>query len=462
MNTASSIPSFRDESLGITFNGAYVFESDGRNLLINGKGYIILLDDVLLGKLKQRCLNEELAMFLIQHRFASLDEMELPTMQTDMSVHPVFFMIDLTNHCNMACRYCLRDSEDSLAANVTSAETIEKICQYILNYCRTYDEKEITIQPWGGEPLLEKERIFQIQDILHNGGIDPCITIETNGILLNELMIQELRRRNIWVSVSIDGPAAVHDTQRVFHNGSPTHSVVERNLLRLYEAYEGNISVIATVTKETYSKTNDIICYLVKDLHLQNIKINFVHKSSFIDNTDLCMTSEEIGSAALQILKTLIELTKEGYTVSDYNTYTKLMNLLFNQRNDVCICDGCHGGRRMITFDYHGNVFPCDVTDYPEECLGNITAEPDLVRMVENAIPKKSYFKEKKQPQCENCQWFCYCRGGCTVHVKTQGEEPPAVDEIECAVNRALYPALVRLILSDPQTVNRLLKAEVL
>lgn len=462
MNTGSSIPSFRDESLGIAFNGAYVFECADRSLLINENGYIILLDNALLSQLKQHCLNEELTMLLIQHRFASMDEVELPIMQTDKRVHPVFFMIDLTNRCNMACRYCLRDGEDSLDANVTSAETIEKICQYIINYCRSYDETKITIQPWGGEPLLEKERIFQIQDILQNSGIDPCITIETNGILLSESMIQELRQRNIWVSVSIDGPAAVHDTQRVFHNGSPTHSVVERNLIRLYEAYEGNISVIATVTRETYSRIDDIICYLVKELHLQNIKINFVHKSSFVDNTDLCMTSEEIGFSALQILKTLINLTKEDYTVSDYNIYTKLMNLLFNQRNDVCICDGCHGGRRMITFDYHGNVFPCDVTDYPEECLGNISTEPDLVSMVEKAIPQKSYFKEKKQPQCGSCPWYCYCRGGCTVHVKTQGDEPPAVDEIECAVNRTLYPELVRLIISEPQTVNRLLKAEVL
>ena len=462
MNTGFSVPGFRDESLGITFHGAYVFESDDKNLLLNENGYMLLLDDVLLGKLKRQDLSEELTMLLMQHRFASMDEVELSTMQTDMRVHPVFFMIDLTNRCNMACRYCLRDGEDSLDANVTSAETIEKICQYILNYCSTYDETKITIQPWGGEPLLEKERIFQIQDILRNGGIDPCITIETNGILLNEPTIRELRQRNIWVSVSIDGPATVHDVQRVFRNGAPTHSAVERNLKRLYEAYEGHISVIATVTKETYSRIDDIICYLVKDLHLQNIKINFVHKSSFLDNTDLCMTNEEIGSAALQILNTLIRLTKEDYTVSDYNIYTKLMNVLFNQRNDVCICDGCHGGRRMITFDYHGNVFPCDVTDYPEECLGNMYEEPDLVKMIEKAIPQQSYFKEKNQPQCETCPWFCYCRGGCTVHVKTQGEEPPAVDEIECAVNRSLYPALVRLILSEPQTVNRLLKAEVL
>lgn len=77
-------------------------------------------------------------------------------------------------------------------------------------------------------------------------------------------------------------------------------------------------------------------------------------------------------------------------------------------------------------------------------------------------MSEKSYFKEKKQPKCEECPWYCYCRGGCTVHIKTQGEQPPAVDEIECAVNRTLYPALVELILSKPETVNRLLQAEAL
>lgn len=462
MDGQIKIPCFRDDAQGITFNGAYVFSAGGRNMLLNQYGYTAIIDDSLLKQLKKQEITEELAMFLIQHRFVSMDDIEFSVVQTDKTIHPVFFMIDLTNRCNMACKYCLRDGDDSPSAKVMTSEMVGKICEYILNYCKEHNEEQITIQPWGGEPLLEKDKIFQIQDFLRGAGIDPCITIETNGLLLSDQLIEELKNRNIWTSVSIDGPSHIHNAQRVFRNGSPTHSAVEKNLIKLRDAYDGRVSVIATVTKETYSSIDEIIRYLVTDLKLRSIKVNFVHKSSFVDNTELCLTSDEIGAAAVRILKTLKELSAEGYEVSDYNIYTKIMNVLFNLKTDVCICDGCHGGRRMITFDYQGNVFPCDVTDYPEECLGNISEEPDLVKLVEKNIDVKPYFRQKIQPECEDCPWYCYCRGGCTVHVKTQGDQPPCVDEIECAVNKALYPELVKLILEEPSVVNRLLQTEVL
>lgn len=112
----------------------------------------------------------------------------------------------------------------------------------------------------------------------------------------------------------------------------------------------------------------------------------------------------------------------------------------------------------MITFDYDGNIYPCDVTDFPEVCLDNIQ-DGDMVDIIRNSLDNP-YFKEKRSPDCMTCPWFFYCRGGCTVHTMCNGKQLGEIDDIECNINKELYPRLVELILTQPKLVNQLLYNE--
>lgn len=460
------IDEFYLENERFLFMGAHVFSDENKSMLIGKDGYTIILDDELLNNILNKEISNELMILLSAHKIGVINadntEMTKKVKARKDFIAPVFFMIDLTNRCNLACKYCLRDGYNSITAKVMSEQTVENVCDYIIKYCNQTGEYNITVQPWGGEPLLELKKIFMIQDKLIAAGINVCITIETNGILLCDKTIEELKRRNIWVSVSIDGPGHIHDSQRSFENGKPSHSVVERNLKKLLEAYSGNVSVIATLTKKTYPYITKIIDYLYSEMGIRNIKMNFVHKSSFVDNDALCMSEDEIGRATATIFDTMMDLAKDDKFVADYNIYTKFMNLLYRQREDVCLCDGCHGGRKMITFDYKGDIYPCDVSDYQEECIGNIYENEDLINTVSKAMDCKTYFLEKGEEKCLTCPWSCYCKGGCTVHVKTNGDNPPKVDKIECAINKVLYPRLVETILERPELVNKFLHIDIL
>lgn len=455
------IPAYHIDTIDGTMQEITVFSESGRNLLLGKNGNMFLCSDEILDEIKNNVIEDKLFVPLVQHGLLSIGDMNQNS-DKDLEVHPVFFMIDMTNRCNMACKYCLREREDSDKAYSISSEMLIKICDYIISYCRQTGEERITIQPWGGEPLLETEKIYKLQDYFEEHGLYPAISIETNGILLNESVLEKMHRRNIWISVSIDGPEKVHDAQRVFTNGKNTHALVEKNLLNLKEKNNGNVSVLITVTKKTYLNIREIIRYFALDLGLHSIKINFVHKSNFVDNDNLCLDKEEISKCTEMVFDTILELNEEGVEIGDYNIYTKMSNLLFHTLSDVCISNGCHGGRRMIAFDQNGGIFPCDVTDYKEECLGNINDNDSLVEVINQAISTHAYFAEKHEQKCDSCPWHVYCRGGCTVHLKTQGLNPPATDDIECAVNSVLYPKMIELILNDPMKVNRLIGREVL
>ena len=457
------LQSFIDYENNVIFHGAHVFDCGDNSLMIEGNGHILLADNAIIKLLTEKKCNEDLAFKLMQRNFASLTNIEneeSPSCSDEFDIKPAFFMIDLTKRCNMGCRYCVREG-DHHAASITNSR-IDDICDFIGSYCAETSTQEISVQPWGGEPLLELDKIFRIQDKLVKKGIKPHISIETNGLLLNDRTIEKLQERNIFVGVSIDGIELVHDKQRVLMDGSPTHKKVSENLKNLSAAFEGKVGIIATVTQNSISYIEEIFDYFAQDLHLKRIKVNFVHKSDFVNNEGLLLSEKEISDCTVRIIDKLVELNSSGWNIVEYNIYTKLMNLLARKKGDICITRGCNGGRKMITFDFNGDVFPCDVTDYPEEKMGSIYDGRSLMRIISDAQELNSYFCKKETDHCSKCPWRYFCRGGCTVHVKCSGAQPPCIDGIECAINRALYPRLIELILNSPEMINKLVGSSIL
>ena len=115
----------------------------------------------------------------------------------------------------------------------------------------------------------------------------------------------------------------------------------------------------------------------------------------------------------------------------------------------------------MIVFDMNGNIFPCELTDFPDESIGSVFSKnKDLITLIREAVSTRTYFVPKHIEKCTHCPWQCFCKGGCTVRVMNSGKRPPEIDEIECAVNTALYPAIVELLLTQPDIVNSILGEE--
>lgn len=76
---------------------------------------------------------------------------------------PNFFLIDLTQACNYSCKYCLRNPESE--GRRMSTEMLDRILDRILELCETHHYTHISIQPWGGEPLLEFDKILHICEL---------------------------------------------------------------------------------------------------------------------------------------------------------------------------------------------------------------------------------------------------------------------------------------------------------
>lgn len=421
-------------------------------------GHVLIADRMQFDNIQNHMVSEDFFGKLRNHGFVEGKCVISEYAQCD--IKPEFFMIDLTDKCNMRCKYCLRNV-DNIGKSISS-DVLYKICDYINNYCNQYQISNISIQPWGGEPLLEIEKIINMRKRIKPQITKVHFSIETNGLLLTKENVHLLYDKHIGIGISIDGFDSVHNSQRIFPNDLPTHKIVEKNLLYTKSVFGERLGTITTVTRNNAPYIEEILDYFAQKLKLKNVKFNFVHQSIFFDCKGLCLDENEIASTIVRVLNRIIQLNEQGYFIAEHNINVKLHNLLTAEYTDICHCRGCSGGKKMIVFDMNGNIYPCELTDIQSESFGNISDDKDLIELVKKSSCEKDFFIPKKADVCKNCDWYCFCRGGCTVRGISCGKRPPEIDTIECAVNRALYPALVELILTKPEIVNRMLGYEVL
>ncbi len=446
-----------DEENNIFYENCKAFTNGEKYFLMNELGYSMLIDSELFHMLEQKKVSNDLGSKLLQHRLAKFENINKDNRCIEYKNHPEFFMIDLTNCCNLNCIYCFRDINNPEKYKTISEKMLNDICDYIKNYCIKYKINKISIQPWGGEPLLEMEKIKWMYEYFYDTSISVHFTIETNGVLLTEENVMWLYEHNVSIGISIDGNKEIHNQQRIFANAKGSFDYVIHGIQNVQKYYGDNFGIINTITRNSVDNIEDILDFYVKDMGIKHVKFNFVHESEFANN--LCLNKEQVIDGTKRLYKKILSLIEEDYSIVDMNIRHKLLNLLIRDRSDICVSHGCMGGKKMIVFDMEGYIYPCELTDYIEERIGNIKEEEDLIELINKARNVKEYFKEKVEESCLLCSWKYFCRGGCSIKAKLSRSK---TDKLECIINRTLYPEIIDSILNKPKVINKFLNVEII
>ena len=196
------------------------------------------------------------------------------------------------------------------------------------------------------------------------------------------------------------------------------------------------------MTKYNYRYVKDMLDYFIYGLRLKSMKFNIVRDNANAGEQGLGISNDEVVWFANELLDYLQAYRLLGAAFSEGNVDLRARNLLSRAGSSCCISHGCQGGRRIISFDQKGDIFPCEMTDFPEEKLGSIYDNADLVEQIEAAVKRNPFFYEKTDERCTDCPWWYYCRGGCSSR-KRYADENGKIDTVECNLNRTIYPRLV-------------------
>ena len=186
----------------------------------------------------------------------------------------------LANRCNLNCRYCYAHGGNYGAeSQVLTPELAKKYLRAFI--WEQYTSIDIVVF-FGGEPAMAPDTIRTICELFEqytNLGIlekMPIFTMVTNGTLIDESLAQTLRKYDVHVTVSVDGPPEINDQLRMDKAGNGTFAKIEQGIRLLQEAGNPPKALEATYTslhqKLGYSKEN-LFQYLSKtfDVDSQNI-----------------------------------------------------------------------------------------------------------------------------------------------------------------------------------------------
>jgi len=144
------------------------------------------------------------------------------------------FLFKVFTRCNLNCDYCyvyeLADQSWRDKPNLMSREVVVAAAMRIGEHARSHDLSEVRVIFHGGEPLLAGAAFLEFAVMTVSEALDDGVVvrfgIQTNGVLLDNEMIETCSRLGIGIGVSLDGNRQANDRHRLLKNGTSSYDKV--------------------------------------------------------------------------------------------------------------------------------------------------------------------------------------------------------------------------------------------
>ncbi len=142
----------------------------------------------------------------------------------------------VASRCNLNCTYCYvyNAGDETYAAqpHVMARATVDALIDRAAEHCAQHGLEQFEFVFHGGEPLLAGPEFFtyfvERAAARLPASTAPLFSMQTNGTLLTERWCELLRALNVRIGISVDGPKAINDRQRVDHAGKGSYDRIRR------------------------------------------------------------------------------------------------------------------------------------------------------------------------------------------------------------------------------------------
>ena len=339
--------------------------------------------------------------------------------------------LHIAHDCNLACRYCFaEEGEYKGDRSLMSAEVGKKALDFLIK--NSGNRINLEVDFFGGEPLMNfdvvKEIVSYGRELEKTHHKKFRFTMTTNGVLLNDDIMEFLNKEMSNVVLSIDGRKEVHDHMRPTQNGKGSYDLILPKFQK-FAKMRGDKSyyVRGTFTRNNLDFCKDVLH--MADLGFDEISIEPVvaedGESYAIREEDLPVIFEQYDLLA----KEMIKREKEG------NGFT-FFHFMIDLTGGPCVAkrlSGCGSGTEYLAVTPWGDLYPCHQFVGEEDfLLGNVYDGVKRMDLVNEFKGCNVYTKEK----CKKCFARFYCSGGCAANsYKFHGTLNDAYD-IGCEMER--------------------------
>lgn len=371
-----------------------------------------------------------------------------------MHTPPALFIMVPTNRCNMGCDYCHAEAGQAGDYSLDmSEETAFRAVDFLLTVPGLAKRGELHIEFQGGECLLRWDLIQKVMDYANAKaaamGLRTSYTLATNlTTMTDEIASEIVRRGNVEISSSLDGPAEINDRQRIFHSGSGTYEKASYWSKRLKEVYGIQHGYLPTLTKNNLGHEIPLVDeYRHRDAN--TIYLRYVNQvgRAFTDSFDILgLTPDEYVGLWRKAVDYITEINLKGEFMVERKTLNLLGNMLSRDWAYMCLRRPCGVGAHQIVIDERGDVYGCDQSrSNPMMCLGNVhenTYEECYTSVTAQTLRSLS---SELYPKCRSCALNSFC-GYCVVRgIRQHGTPQPKMPEdFECSIYVKMLPEILR------------------
>ena len=323
----------------------------------------------------------------------------------------------LTSECNLKCVYC--QALTSACGNKMTKEVAEKSVDLALQSPNKY----LSFEFQGGEPLMNFEVLKHIVEYTNERSGDKIIefNLVSNLTLLNDEMISFIKKHNIKISTSLDGPEKLQNRNRPYF--SENGYSVWKNRLKKLKAETGRpVGSIQTTTRNSLPYYKEIV-----DEYIANgFKRVFIRPLTPLGYAatrwgQIGYTPEEFLEFYKKAFSYILSLAKQGVEIAEGHACI-FLDKIINQRagNYTELTSPCGAALGQLAYNYDGNVYTCDEGRMLAE-MGDHTFRVGNVNMKYHELFDNPVCKTVTQascleclPQCESCVYSPYC-GTCPV-----------------------------------------------
>ena len=319
--------------------------------------------------------------------------------------------LHIAHDCNLACKYCFAEEGEYHGRRaLMSFEVGKKALDFLV--ANSGNRVNLEVDFFGGEPLMNWQ---VVKDLVAYGRSleEPHhkkfrFTLTTNGVLLNDEILEFANKEMGNIVLSIDGRKDIHDMMRPFRGGQGSYDMIVPKFQKLVQARQGkNYYMRGTFTHANPDFLKDIQTML--DLGFTELSMEPV-VAAHGDPAALTEADKEIVMQQYEELaRLMLQRDKEGRPFTFYH-------YMIDLKGGPCIykrISGCGSGTEYMAVTPWGDLYPCHQFVGDEKFkLGNIWDGVENHAVQAEFAGCNVYARE----ECRDCWARLYCSGGCAAN----------------------------------------------
>ena len=319
--------------------------------------------------------------------------------------------LHVAHTCNLNCAYCFASQGKYQGDRaIMSIEVGKRALDFLIENSGT--RRNLEVDFFGGEPLMNfsvvKELVAYARKREKEENKNFRFTLTTNGLLIDDDVIDFANREMSNVVLSLDGRKEIHDKYRVDYAGNGSWERIVPKFQKLVRERGGKNYYM----RGTFTHANPDF---LKDIE-QMLSLGFTELSMepvVCDPNDISALTEEDLPIVLEQYEKLAELMLKRYKEGKPFTFYHYM---IDLKGGPCIykrVSGCGSGTEYMAVTPWGDLYPCHQFVGDEKFkLGNVWNGVDNTKIQDEFLACNVYSRE----ECKDCWAKLYCSGGCAAN----------------------------------------------